>query len=170
MSEILVRFLGCATCGVTAQCAQGSAAKHPTKGAAIVTCFHGPVELAQRCTCGASNLLAGTDAVTIIETIERRDVAWLSLPTSRATDSSRDVANTRPSVGDAVSIHLPGRNATAVVIAVTGRDHAAHAQKELALDRRFNPGESGSPVVTTTDQVVGVVRDVCGRCGFVADI
>lgn len=190
---MLTRYSGCGACGLPNDCAQGSLALHSSGVQAVVTCFHGPVHLAKQCKCGSSTLMANGEIVTVLEEIEDRDVAWLKLPTPPIAPPSAPVsggttgplvplpipatpptpptpracATVRPVAGQRVTVELPTGDATAVVIAVTGRDFAADPRVEIALDRTFHPGDSGSPVMNAAGEVVAVVRNVCGRCGLV---
>jgi S1-C subfamily serine protease len=70
-------------------------------------------------------------------------------------------------VGERVSVELPSGTVTATIIGVTGRDHDADPQQEILLDRGFACGDSGSAVLNVDGEIVAVVRNTGGRCGFV---
>jgi len=168
-----IQFSGCVKCRLPAHVAQGSKSEHPSGALAIVTCFHGPVHAAKRCICGASSLSADGEPASVLEEVESRDVAWLvrgtepAAPRPTPMPGHRPRALTRPLVGERVSVELPSGTVTATIIGVTGRDHDADPQQEILLDRGFACGDSGSAVLNVDGEIVAVVRNTGGRCGFV---
>lgn len=115
------------------------------------------------CTCGKGKITADGHAAGVLEMVPERDVAWLDngiLPVHVFERTS-----VKPKSGDCVLVGLPTGEVAATVIAVTGRDFATDPRVEIALDRMFEAGESGSPVVTSDNRLLAVVRNICGRCG-----
>src|ERR1035441_6149570 len=115
MSLLIVHFLGCPNCNILPERACGSLARHPTHGPAVITCFHGPVSRRGRCTCTPPpGLISGDGAVlSVLETVEARDVAWLSIKVVPRTP--REVSANTPIVGDTLTVVLPGGTVQATV-------------------------------------------------------
>jgi hypothetical protein len=169
MSLLIVHFLGCPNCNILPERACGSLARHPTHGPAVITCFHGPVSRRGRCTCTPPpGLISGDGAVlSVLETVEARDVAWLSIKVVPRTP--REVSANTPMVGDTLTVVLPGGTVQATVRGVLGRDDPQNEPIELDLNTAFQPGDSGCPILNTQGEVIAVVRNTGGRCGFVLD-
>lgn len=166
MHSIAIEFRGCPTCGLVSDCARGGVALHPIEGPAIVTCFHGPVQLTELCRCTVKPLFVEGRSARVLCTVERRDVAWLFADIS-GLPPAMPLATVIPSAGDTVVAQLSIGAINITVSAVTGRDVAADPPFELALASTFRQGESGSPVVNTAGSVAAVVRNTGGRCGLV---
>lgn len=165
MPELWVLFLGC-NCNPVVDLARASIALHPTHGPAVLTCFHGPVDLRSSCSCNPPPTLISDrgEILQIIDPIQPRDVAWLSIPNIPGTP--RQLSLDTPGVGERVTAVLPDREALVSVRAVTGRDNAQTGTLELDLDTTFRKGDSGSPILNAQGRIIAVVRDTSGRCGF----
>jgi hypothetical protein len=166
MSELTIEFPGCQNCGIPLQRARGSIAQHPNHGAAVVTCYHGPIYERSRCACTPQPGLVSANGapLTVLETIQQRDVAWLSI--EPVTGNPREISANRAIVGDRLTVVLEGGAVQAEVRALTGRDDPQTAPFELDLNTIFQEGDSGSPVLNNQGQVIAVVRNTAGRCGF----
>jgi hypothetical protein len=103
----------------------------------------------------------------LIEPIQPRDVAWLGMPNIAGVP--RQISVNNPTVGEQVTVVLPGRRLTVNVRAVVGRDDPLTGTLGLDLDAAFAEGDSGSPVLNAQDQVIAVVRNTQGRCGFILE-
>ena len=169
MSELTISFAGCQNCNIEARLARGSIATHPTHGTAIVTCFHGPVDRRNHCHCTPPpNLVSDNGTVLqLIEPSQPRDVAWLGMP--NIAGAPRQISVNNPTVGEQVTVILPGRRLTVNVRAVVGRDDPLTGTLELDLDAAFAEGDSGSPVLNAQDRVIAIVRNTQGRCGFILE-
>lgn len=169
MSELTVVFPGCQNCGIPPQHARGSIAQHPNHGPAVVTCYHGPIYERSRCACTPPPGLLSADGVplTVLETIQQRDVAWLSI--QPVTGNPREISANRPIIGHTLTVVLAGGAVQVEVRALLGRDDPQTAPFELDLNSTFQQGDSGSPVLNTQGQVIAVVRNKAGRCGFVLE-
>jgi hypothetical protein len=168
MTEVVVLFPGCAACKINGNCARGSFVSHPTVGAAILTCFHGPVQAWSTCTCSARpRIRVNYDDVDVICPIEERDVAWLGAPSTLL--GPRNVATSAPSPGTVVSILLVSGTVDATVIGIESRHGNSSAPYELSLSTKFCVGDSGSPVLLPSGEVIAVVRNTLGRVGFAAE-
>jgi hypothetical protein len=139
MPELWVLFLGC-NCNPVVGLARASIALHPNRGPAVLTCFHGPVDLRSRCRCNSPPTLISDrgEILQIIDPIQARDVAWLSIPNIPGTP--RQLSFDTPGVGERVTAVLPDREAMASVRAITGRDNPQTGTLELDLDTAFAMG------------------------------
>ncbi len=165
----------CACTAVTIQnCQPGdvlsSVARHPTKGTMLVSCFHGPACMAEKCACSPKHSpyhVAGERLSVIAE--EARDVAWFSLPAAASGISPRQLASSRPRIAEDVVIILrDGTRQAAKVLAIAYRDDDPAMPLELQVSCNLECGDSGGPVLNQHDELVAVVRNSGGRCGFVA--
>lgn len=149
--------------------AHASLAIHPTHGLAILTCYHGAACMAARCRCTIPHTAyidGSHEQLAVIDDDESRDVAWLSASISKGI-GARVIAATRPTVGDSVTVVLPAGSRTATVLSLPNRNSNPSEAVELELDCVFVGGDSGSPVLNASGEIVAVVRNRAGRCGFV---
>lgn len=166
MNLPIVTFPGCAACAVPARKSSGVGASHRSGRRAIPRCFHGPVQSWFECRRTARPFLEvdGRKA-TVFSEVRERDVAWLWTPD--AIVGVLGVTPRRPAIGQFVHVVLPTGATPTVVVGFPVRHGNLARPFELRLSTQFKPGDSGNPVPTSYGQVIAVVRDTSGRCGFV---
>lgn len=173
-----------------------SLAIHSKHGVAIVSCYHGVAFMALGCPCRTNHkailvvpahLLPGLQvpptfqAITFevnpypIDPAERgRDIAWFTCPPELQGLRARPVATGSVGLDELVEVQTSFGPFFHQVVGLPSR--GSHDELLLSQDRlprgdgspsSFTPGQSGSPVLNRSGELVAVVRDNAGHCGRV---
>ena len=173
-----------------------SLAIHPKHGVAIVSCYHGVAFMASGCPCGTNHkaiLIVEVNRVPglqvspparfigievnpyPIDPAERdRDVAWFTCPPKLQGLRARPVATGSVGLDELVEVQTSFGPFFHQVVGLPSR--GSHDELLLSQDRlprgdgspsSFTPGQSGSPVLNRSGELVAVVRDKAGHCGRV---
>lgn len=121
-----------------------------------------------RCACTTRHLVhldGAPESLEILEQLEDRDICWLRLPVGN-TSAAVPISGHLPVSGDRVVALLASGRAHATVRGLVHRDGDAMSAIELQLDCIFEPGDSGSVIVNSCEEIVAVVRTNTGRCGL----
>ena len=171
-----------------------SLARHSKHGVAIVSCYHGVAYMALACPCGIKHraiLLVPAPLVPglgvppnvqqfpfIVDPIDPpdrdRDVAWFMCPLQLLHLQARTVATAAVGLNELMEVQTGFGAFTHQVVGLPlrgGHEELLLSQSRVprggSIPSSFSPGQSGSPVVNRSGELVAVVRDNAGHCGRV---